>query len=198
MVRVSKPPEERRLEIIDAAAALFERDGYENTNVSDIVRQVGVAQGLFYYYFKSKAEVLLSVFDRLLETRLESYMALLNAPDTTPLERVHNVVRGLGELFDRMEALNPVAHLGITVDTQRSLHRHIMDRLEPMMVRVLSEGAVNELLNLTPPIHFARFILGGFFSVQFAPEPPDKAEMTVFVSEIVERILALPSGSLLS
>lgn len=37
---------------------LFAWKGYEQTSVSDIVKQVGVAQGTFYYHFKSKAELL--------------------------------------------------------------------------------------------------------------------------------------------
>lgn len=56
-MRVSKAPDERRAELIAAARRLFDRDGVEATRVSDIVGEVGVAQGVFYYYFKSKDEM---------------------------------------------------------------------------------------------------------------------------------------------
>ncbi len=49
MVRISKDPEERKNEIVDAAEELFVTKGYEKTSISDIVKKVGVAQGLFYY-----------------------------------------------------------------------------------------------------------------------------------------------------
>ena len=53
-MRISKRPEERREEFLDAAQALFYEQGIEATNVQQIVKRVGVAQGLYYYYFQSK------------------------------------------------------------------------------------------------------------------------------------------------
>jgi len=55
--RISKAPEERRAELIAAARYLFDKNGVEKTRVSDIVSRVGVAQGVFYYYFRSKDEI---------------------------------------------------------------------------------------------------------------------------------------------
>lgn len=56
-MRVSKPPQERRAELVSAARLLFDKNGVDKTRVSDIVKHVGVAQGVFYYYFSSKAEI---------------------------------------------------------------------------------------------------------------------------------------------
>jgi len=63
MVRVSKSPEERIFEIMGASKELFATKGYEKTSINDIVKKVGVAKGTFYYYFKSKEELL----DRMIE-----------------------------------------------------------------------------------------------------------------------------------
>ena len=57
MMRISKTPQERKQEIIEAALELFMSQGYEKTSIAMIVERVGVAQGLFYYYFKSKEDV---------------------------------------------------------------------------------------------------------------------------------------------
>ena len=56
-MRTTKDPETRRAELISAARELFDKNGIKNTQVSQIVSKVGVAQGLFYYYFKSKDAV---------------------------------------------------------------------------------------------------------------------------------------------
>ena len=56
-MRVSKPPGERRAELVAAARLLFDQKGVASTRVSDIVKHVGVAQGVFYYYFSSKEEM---------------------------------------------------------------------------------------------------------------------------------------------
>ncbi|HIZ20258.1 MAG TPA: TetR/AcrR family transcriptional regulator [Firmicutes bacterium] len=56
-MRVSKRPEERREEFLDAAQALFYEQGVEATSIQQIVKRVGVAQGLYYYYFHSKKKL---------------------------------------------------------------------------------------------------------------------------------------------
>jgi AcrR family transcriptional regulator len=45
---------ERKQQLLDGAARLFAERGYEETRVIDIVREAGVAKGLFYWYFDNK------------------------------------------------------------------------------------------------------------------------------------------------
>jgi len=61
--RVTKVPEERKQELIDTAERLFLEKGYEQTTVADIVREIEVAQGTFYYYFSSKEEILEAIIE---------------------------------------------------------------------------------------------------------------------------------------
>lgn len=46
---------------MQVALRLFAKDGYHETKISDIVAEAGVAQGTFYWYFKSKEEVFLDI-----------------------------------------------------------------------------------------------------------------------------------------
>lgn len=70
MARISKDPDTRRRELIDTAERLFLEKGYNDTTISDIVKAAEVAQGTFYYYFKTKDEVLDAIADDyLMETR---------------------------------------------------------------------------------------------------------------------------------
>ena len=66
MTRIVKAPDERRSELIAYAQKLFYSKGYESTSVRDIVDEVGVAKGTFYYYFDSKTAVLEAVVDELI------------------------------------------------------------------------------------------------------------------------------------
>ncbi|RMD74221.1 MAG: TetR/AcrR family transcriptional regulator, partial [Bacteroidetes bacterium] len=50
-------------EIKDAALRLFARDGYANTSISKIAREVGVSKGLLYNYFSSKEELLAAILE---------------------------------------------------------------------------------------------------------------------------------------
>jgi TetR/AcrR family transcriptional regulator, fatty acid metabolism regulator protein len=53
--------EKRRL-ILDAAVRVFARTGFTRCRVSDIADEAGVAYGLVYHYFRSKDEVLDTLF----------------------------------------------------------------------------------------------------------------------------------------
>jgi AcrR family transcriptional regulator len=53
--------EKRRL-ILDAAVRVFARRGFNQCRVSDIADEAGVAYGLVYHYFRSKDEVLDTLF----------------------------------------------------------------------------------------------------------------------------------------
>lgn len=55
---------DKREAILRAATRVFARNGYFNSKVADIAREAGVADGTVYLYFKSKEEILHSVFDR--------------------------------------------------------------------------------------------------------------------------------------
>jgi len=50
-----------RRSLLDAARRVFERRGYVDANVEDIVKEAGVARGSFYTYFPSKVEIFRAV-----------------------------------------------------------------------------------------------------------------------------------------
>ena len=61
----ARPPVADKYEaILRAATRVFARNGYFNSKVADIAREAGVADGTVYLYFKSKEEILHSIFDR--------------------------------------------------------------------------------------------------------------------------------------
>lgn len=63
MTRITKNPEERKQEIVEAALALFSEKGYDNTTIQDIAERLNVATGLCYRYFKSKQEIFAATSD---------------------------------------------------------------------------------------------------------------------------------------
>jgi len=58
--------------ILRAAITVFAHNGYFNSKVADIAREAGVADGTVYLYFKSKEEILHSIFDRSVDEALAS------------------------------------------------------------------------------------------------------------------------------
>ncbi|MBK8465746.1 MAG: TetR/AcrR family transcriptional regulator [Chloracidobacterium sp.] len=60
----AKSVPDKREAILRAAIKVFAHNGYFNSKVSDIAGQAGIADGTVYLYFKSKDEILHSIFDR--------------------------------------------------------------------------------------------------------------------------------------
>jgi AcrR family transcriptional regulator len=61
--RVTKPPAERRVEILAAALRLFHDRGFDATTVQDIAEAAEVAAGTVYLYFSSKEHILLAIHE---------------------------------------------------------------------------------------------------------------------------------------
>ena len=53
---------DRRRELLDAAVRVFAEKGFHASRVGDIAEDAGVAHGLLYHYFRSKDEVLETIF----------------------------------------------------------------------------------------------------------------------------------------
>jgi TetR/AcrR family transcriptional regulator, fatty acid metabolism regulator protein len=53
---------DRRRELVRAAIRVFARKGFHAARVGDIAEEAGVAHGLLYHYFRSKEDVLETVF----------------------------------------------------------------------------------------------------------------------------------------
>ena len=58
---------DKREAILRAAVKVFAQKGFFNSKVADVAKEAGIADGTVYLYFKSKDEILHSVFDRAME-----------------------------------------------------------------------------------------------------------------------------------
>src|SRR5436190_23884432 len=57
----------RREQIVEAAVAVIAEQGLQNLSLSEIEKKIGMSRGQLTYYFKTKEDILLAVFDRLIE-----------------------------------------------------------------------------------------------------------------------------------
>jgi TetR/AcrR family transcriptional regulator, fatty acid metabolism regulator protein len=69
--------EAKRLRILDAAVQEVARRGYYGTTVAMIAGRAGVADGTIYLYFKSKEEILVSVFERAMQRFIDAAQHIL-------------------------------------------------------------------------------------------------------------------------
>ena len=72
---------EKRRRIFDAAVEVFADKGFESARMADIASAAGVAEGTIYLYFKSKDDLLRSLFREKMAEVLRRFHAMLAAPD---------------------------------------------------------------------------------------------------------------------
>ena len=82
---------DKRVRILAAAETVFAERGFFNAKVSQIAQEAGVADGTIYLYFKSKDDVLISLF----ENRMGQVCARMNenvAAATTPTKKLESFI----------------------------------------------------------------------------------------------------------
>lgn len=81
---------DKREAILRAAIKVFAGKGYFNSKVADIAGEAGIADGTVYLYFKSKDEILHSIFDRAMAEFIAEGRREI-AKITDPSEKLHRI-----------------------------------------------------------------------------------------------------------
>src|SRR5438445_1158239 len=86
------PPAPKREAILRAATDVFASRGFFNAQVADVARAAGIAAGTVYLYFRSKDDLLVSIFERTMRDGLaEGRTAVAAVRD--PVERLRRFAR---------------------------------------------------------------------------------------------------------
>jgi TetR/AcrR family fatty acid metabolism transcriptional regulator len=189
--RTSAQEEKRRL-LLDAAVRVFARKGYHAARVGDIAKEAGVAYGLLYHYFRSKDEILETIFRETWGGMLATVRSVEDAggPAREQVRRVASIVLrsyirdpDLVRVLVREVTRSP--HLQKEVDEVG----HATTELERIVRRGQEEGEFRT--NLPPHLAAAIFygaleqILTGW--VLGAP-PEDSEEVEQAIRTVVEML----------
>ena len=83
----------RRADLVRAAAQLFRQKGFEGTTIRDIAGAVGMRSGSPFYHFASKHELLLAVMEEGLRLGLERTRSVVDEAGLGAVERFRRLVR---------------------------------------------------------------------------------------------------------
>jgi TetR/AcrR family fatty acid metabolism transcriptional regulator len=106
---------DKRERILAAAERVFARRGFFAARVSEIAKDAGVADGTIYLYFKSKDELLISLF----EQRMKQVNAVLRtalASETKPVAQLRALIRS----YLRLVHDEPAAAEVLTIELRQS------------------------------------------------------------------------------
>lgn len=133
--------------LVNAAAELFWRSGYDGTSLAGIAAEANVPIGNVYYYFRSKA-ALADAVARLMETETRSALAGINAAHPAPKQRLQALI----ELFS---ASNPArTEFGCPIArASRDFRNEAPDAAERagMIFRQIADWLAEQLQARLPP-----------------------------------------------
>jgi AcrR family transcriptional regulator len=138
--RVRKPPLERRAELVAAARKLFSEKGAGETSVSDIVREVGVAQGTFYWHFKSREDILNAVLEQMADEICGSLEKIASRPGLSAVAKIKRMRSSVPLACFESEPLAAYFHGPAGRQFHDQLNRQMVVRLVPIYTAVIRQG----------------------------------------------------------
>lgn len=172
---MAKTKEERRNEIIETAGKLFEEKGYEQTQVQDIVNEIGVAKGLFYYYFKSKDEVVEELADRYADAIIDAVNKLIDKDITT-----FNKINRIFQIFIDSAEKKFGIFMGILNVKNGKTHERIFfnvgKKMVPLVTELILSGNDNGECNCSDPKFITEFLVSGLFNIMNQISPDEKID----------------------
>ncbi|MGE6379635.1 TetR/AcrR family transcriptional regulator [Peribacillus muralis] len=138
---------EKHKMIIDKSVELFSEKGYHSTSVQEIAEKCGIAKGSFYNYFKSKEELLVSIFKYFYEALTD---ALLDWELDASLS---NKDRFLGQLTVQIEHMTGNTNLIQMLMQEQMVH--ISKELDQFLHYIHEEGMIwfkRKIMELYPDL----------------------------------------------
>jgi TetR/AcrR family transcriptional regulator, cholesterol catabolism regulator len=131
--------EERRQQIIDQAAAMFDSSPYYATSMDDIAAAVGIAKPTLYHYFKSKGEILFEIHESLIGRLLERHSS---PREGTPSEQLLRIMEDILAFMETRPGHMRVffEHYRELPDEQREIIRLKREKFQAILECVLADG----------------------------------------------------------
>lgn len=159
--RIIKDPVVRKLEIMAVAKQLFETRGYEQTAVDEIIRTADIAKGTFYYYFKTKKDILNALVDSMVEELVDYFRQLLGDSNLSALEKLQRMTRSA----EKQEIINPElmesVHLVENREMQEALNVRLVDTIAPLFAEIFSQGYQEKIFKKKTKLEEVQLILIG-------------------------------------
>jgi TetR/AcrR family fatty acid metabolism transcriptional regulator len=149
-------------QIIDAAIRVFARKGYYNSRVSDIAREAGIAAGTIYLYFRTKDEILVTLFrDRMAEFVASVRKAISDLPD--PLAKLRRLIALHFEMLERNPDLAEVVQVELRQGQKffRGASSQEISAYFALIASVIEEAVAQGRFRKTLPVAIATKALFG-------------------------------------
>jgi TetR/AcrR family transcriptional regulator, transcriptional repressor for nem operon len=140
-----------RERLVDSALYLFWLQGYAATGVAEILERADVRSGSFYYFFKTKEQLLLAVLQRYVETLDLVVTGPVFAEIADPIERIFGILEFYRRNLIRTGCTYgcPIGRLALEIpEEQKKVHRLLADNFDGWTAAI--EGCLRDAQERLP------------------------------------------------
>jgi AcrR family transcriptional regulator len=200
---MARPPQDHQIritEILNVVEPLFIAKGYRETTISDIAKKMGVAQGMLYYYFKSKDEILKALINRQLSFFVSDIKDMALSNNMIPPRKIELLVHTMFQIVRSNEMLLDYIyddqHLHIKVKSSRQANL----LLEPWLLRIIEEGIRQKhfhVLHSKTALDFILIIMRRLVDVWSEKMPPELFSYQLKMAEaLIGKALGAQDGTI--
>ena len=195
-----KSAPERRTDFVAAARELFEEKGFENTSVDDIATRLGVAKGLFYYYFESKEKLLDLIMEQMMSEIESAIAASMEKKGLTAIERLGELIKCSADVTFRSRTMLGYFHKERNRSLRFTMEKKALEMIIPALERIVRQGIDEKVFETPYPRETAGAML--FMSTgmkELTPVEPsadDLVRLNRAMQLYAERIVRAAPGSL--
>lgn len=180
--------------ILESAYQIFKEKGLEDTRVSQIVKEAGIAQGTFYLYYNSKMDVLPDLAQQI----ISNYTQYLTEHGDIEAGLDANLRLAIDRIFEVNQedrTIPSIVYAGITrsgdIDKWRVIYRPLYDLIADYLKAAKANGEIREDIH---PDYYSEFVISliestarGLILFQHSPEEVEKykEELSSFILNAV-------------
>lgn len=200
-MRITKEYDERRNEILDTAEKLFYSKGYDKCTVNDILKEVAIAKGTFYYYFKSKEEVIDAVVERYTELACGRAEEVLKNGAYSPEQKLMNTFLAMN-ISDKVDSgmLDELHRTDNALLHQKTLNQMVTG-MTPILVSVIEEGIEKKVWSCRYPLEYVQIFLAAALTLTdsgiFELDGASQMKVIAAMISMLEKILNVPEDCFL-
>lgn len=198
-MRIVKEYDERKNEVLDAAERLFHSKGYEKCTVNDILKEVNIAKGTFYYYFKSKEEVLDAVVLRYTDIVIIRVNEILAKNDMSPEEKLMRAFMAMQINEKASEDMLDELHKSENALLHQKTLSQVVTAMVPALVKIIEEGNEKKIWKCKYPLQYMQIFLAASLTLTdegiFELDDDSKENMMPALISILEKMIDVPENS---
>lgn len=145
--------------VIKVAEELFFKNGYGKTTISQIIKEVNIAKGTFYYYFQSKEEVLDCIVEKHIKFLINKANEVKANNQLTLAEKIIGIIQSQKlESVEEQKILEEIYRPENAL-LQQKIRNKLIETLSPILAEIVIEGNEKGIFKAEYPLEYMAILL---------------------------------------